>query len=84
MPSFARKLDYNLAQVNVSEAEAALLEAGNHRLAGYAALNQAMGLEGGESYDMAPVALDMFERHDVDSFSRRDRERSGHCSVVRG
>jgi len=53
------KLDYNLARVNVSEAEAALLEAGNHRLAGYAALNQAMGVEGGESYDMAPVALDM-------------------------
>jgi outer membrane protein len=53
------KLDYNLARVNVSEAEAALLEAGNHRLAGYAALNQAMGVEGGEIYDMAPVALDM-------------------------
>jgi outer membrane protein len=53
------KLDFNLAQVNASEAEAGLLEAENRRIAGFAALNQAMGVEGRDSYRMAPVSLEM-------------------------
>ncbi|MFQ5789159.1 MAG: TolC family protein [Acidobacteriota bacterium] len=52
------KLDANLAQVHVSEAEAWLARVENARRLGYAALNRAMGVGVRTVYQLEPVSLE--------------------------
>jgi outer membrane protein TolC len=52
------KLDANLSQVNVKEAEAELVRAENQGRSSYAALNFAMGVAGRATYELEPAPAD--------------------------